>query len=77
MLIVCRWVGGDETHATRSEKCPPTHPQTIRSPRKTLIDERRKQTMLARVGKKSHAGGENRIFGPVGPHAEIMDLSHF
>ena len=60
-----------------AKKCPPTHPQTIRSPRKTLIDERRKQTMLARVGKKSRAGGENSIFDPTRPHAVVMDLSHF
>ena len=65
---------GTKPTPQRSETCPPTHPQTIRSPRKTLIDERRKQTMLARVGKKSCAGGENRIFGHVATHAGTMDL---
>ena len=74
---VCRWVGGPKTTAGSMKSAPPTHPQTIRSPRKTLIDECRKQTMLARVGKKSRAGRENNIFGPNGTHAGVTDLSHF
>ena len=33
-----------------------------------------KQTMLARVGKKSRAGRENRSFDLFARHARIMDL---